>query len=213
MSQKNWSTAGQKRISTTHLSLSQTPISNSQRIHKSQDLQDLLTDESNEVFRRHKPSAYCLWGIWLKDFVPHEALCFLSIAWIFEKQIGNEVFQNWCYIRHVHSWYALTYVLLLRSLVLSSKVKFHFSLGPLLHVCVCAHVCVCVRCGPVITSGRVACFAPALSAYISHWREHKWKSVKVLIQESSGSDRHSHDFSHGAIDVSHYILTGLDLWN
>lgn len=97
--------------------------------------------------------------------------------------------------------------------VLSSKVKFHFSLGPLLHVCVCAHVCVCVRCGPVITSGRVACFAPALSAYISHWREHKWKSVKVLIQESSGSDRHSHDFSHGAIDVSHYILTGLDLWN
>lgn len=142
-----------------------------------------------------------------------QSLCFLSIAWIFEKQIGNEVFQNWCYIRHVHSWYALTYVLLLRLLVLSSKVKFHFSLGPLLHVCVCAHVCVCVRCGPVITSGRVACFAPALSAYISHWREHKWKSVKVLIQESSGSDRHSHDFSHGAIDVSHYILTGLDLWN
>lgn len=139
-----------------------------------------------------------------------QSLCFLSIAWIFEKQIGNEVFQNWCYIRHVRSWYALTYVLLLRSLVLSSKVKFHFSSTACMCVCTCLCMCAVWPCHHVI---RVACFAPALSAYISHWREHKWKSVKVLIQESSGSDRHSHDFSHGAIDVSHYILTGLDLWN
>lgn len=91
-----------------------------------------------------------------------QSLCFLSIAWIFEKQIGNEVFQNWCYIRHVRSWYALTYVLLLRLLVLSSKVKFHFSLGPLLHVLyVCVHMFVYV-CGVALSSRQAELHASLL---------------------------------------------------
>lgn len=109
-----------------------------------------------------------------------QSLCFLSIAWIFEKQIGNEVFQNWCYIRHVHSWYALTYVLLLRLLVLSSKVKFHFSSTACMCVCTCLCMCAVWPCHHV----RQSCMLR--SCFVSVYFPLEGTQVKICQGADSG---------------------------
>lgn len=120
-----------------------------------------------------------------------------ALAPILEKQIESEVFQNW-WDTPLHSW---RYLFWLKS----SKAKLFFVLETL-----CVFTSLCMRavrlCHHVGESWTLlSCF---VSVY-SHWREYKWKTVKVLIQNSSCWSAESW-FLTLYYDVSHYNLTGLE---